>query len=180
MRVVGGEFRGRIFNPPKNFSARPTTDFAKEGLFNILNNYFDFSDLCVLDLFAGTGSIGFEFASRGAKQIVSVEMNHTHQKFIKETAQKLNIDNFTSVRADVYAYIKHCPRSYNLIFADPPYDLSEIDKLPDLVLSSKILEEGGFFIFEHSVKYSFGNHPNFTEHRNYGSVNFSFFKKNVG
>ena len=180
MRIVGGEFKGRIFSPPKNFDARPTTDFAKESLFNIINNHFDFSDLRVLDLFAGTGSIGFEFASRGAQIIDSVEQSYVHHKFIKETAAKLKIGNYSAFRSDVFAFIGRCPRSYNFIFADPPYNLEGIDKLPDLIVQGKFLENNGMFILEHSSKYSFGNHLSFVEHRNYGSVNFSFFEKNMG
>lgn len=180
MRIVGGEFRGRIFNPPKNFNARPTTDFAKESLFNIINNNFDFEDLCVLDLFAGTGSIGFEFASRGAKRIDSIEANFVHHKFIKETAQLLKIDCLSAIKCDVFTFLKRCNGCYNMVFADPPYDLRGIDALPDLVLQGNTLSDDGWFIFEHSSKYNFGGHPNFFEHRNYGSVNFSFFTKNVG
>lgn len=176
MRIVSGTCRGRIINPPKNFSARPTTDFAKENLFNILANRFDIEDMSILDLFSGTGSISFEFASRGANRVVSIEQNNLHQSFIDKTAKELKLNQISSFRTNVFVYLKTCSEKFDLIFADPPYDLDNIDNLPDLIFSKNILNEGGIFIFEHSKLKNYSSHPNFFEHRVYGSVNFSFFK----
>jgi len=177
MRIVGGVFRGRQFNPPKNFHARPTTDFAKESLFNIISNSYDFEELSVLDLFSGTGSISLEFISRGAKHVDSVEKDFVHNRFIKETALKLGIKNLSAIKADAFSFVNRCSAKYNIIFADPPYDLKGIDQIPDLIFNREIIAEGGCFILEHSGNYKFDNHPFFLEHRSYGSVNFSFFKK---
>ena len=177
MRIIGGTFRGRMFNPPKNFHARPTTDFAKESLFNIINNNYDFEELKVLDLFSGTGSISFEFISRGVISVDSIERDFVHNKFIKETAHKLNISNLNAIKADAFGFINRSYAKYNIIFADPPYDLKGIDQIPDIIFSRDLLEEGGCFILEHSANYKFDNHPFFSEHRYYGSVNFTFFKK---
>ena len=177
MRIVGGKFRGRHFTPPKSFSARPTTDFAKESLFNIINNNYDFEELKVLDLFSGTGSISFEFISRGVISVDSIERDFVHNKFIKETAQKLNISNLNAIKADAFGFINRSYAKYNIIFADPPYDLKGIDQIPDIIFSRDLLEEGGCFILEPSANYKFDNHLFFSEHRYYGSVNFTFFKK---
>ncbi|MGE0076652.1 MAG: RsmD family RNA methyltransferase [Bacteroidales bacterium] len=177
MRIVGGTFRGRHFTPPKSFNARPTTDFAKESLFNIINNNYDFEELRVLDLFSGTGSISFEFISRGAVRVDSIEVNFVHNRFIKETAQKLGVANLSAIKADVFSFINRCSAKYSIIFADPPYDLKGIDQIPDIIFQRELLEDGGCFILEHSGSYMFTNHPFFKEHRAYGSVNFSFFAK---
>lgn len=169
--------RGRHLVPPKNFQARPTTDFAKESLFNIINNSYDFETLRVLDLFSGTGSISLEFISRGAIHVDSVELNFVHHRFIKETALKLGVNNLTAIRSDAFAFVNRCTVRYNLIFADPPYDLKGIDRIPDAIFERNLLDDGGCFILEHSGSYRFENHPFFSEHRSYGSVNFSFFRK---
>lgn len=179
MRVVGGELRGRTFSPPKTFKARPTTDFAKEGLFNIIANHFSFDEMTVLDLFAGTGSIGIEFASRGALKVDSVELNPIHHRFIREVAQRVGISALAAIRGDAFVYLARCRGSYDVVFADPPYDMEEIAKLPDLVIGHSLLKDGGWFILEHSSKYNFGSHQSFFNHRQYGSVNFSFFRKPV-
>lgn len=176
MRIVSGVCRGRIINPPKNFSARPTTDFAKENLFNVLANRYDFEDISVLDFFSGTGSISFEFASRGAKRVVSIEQSHIHQPFIAKCAKELKLDQIVSIKTNVFVYLKSCSEKFDIIFADPPYDLDGIDVLPDTIFSKNILTEDGIFIFEHSKLKDYSTHPNFFEHRVYGSVNFSFFK----
>jgi 16S rRNA (guanine966-N2)-methyltransferase len=177
LRIISGKYRGRRINPPATFSARPTTDFARESLFNILGNRIDFDSLSVLDLFAGTGSISYEFASRGAKIIHLAEMNVRHIAFIKKTVNELKIDNIKIIHIDVEAYLKSCRFKYDLVFADPPYDLKWLDSLPDLIFSSEILSENGFFILEHPKRMNFGSHRSFFEHRNYGNVNFSFFRK---
>ena len=177
MRIISGKFRGRAINPPKNLRARPTTDFAKENLFNILTNLIDFEECTVLDLFAGTGSISYEFASRGVKSVTAVEINAVHHNFIRTTARDLGADNIFAVKANVFLYLKSCPKRFDVVFSDAPYDLEGVEDVVDLVLSGEILAEDGIFIFEHSEKYNFENHPFFWQSRSYGSVQFSFFKK---
>lgn len=178
MRIVGGALRGRIFNPPKSFKARPTTDFAKEALFNILQTRFDFSQLRVLDLFAGTGSIGFEFGSRGAKLVHAVEQNYIYCKAMAETARMFQIDAYNVFNANALTYLARTSCTYNLIFADPPYSMNGLEKIPELVLKSRALDQTGMFVFEHSEKFIFSETPYFVEQRNYRGVNFTFFKKN--
>lgn len=178
MRIISGRLRGRIIHPPKNLRARPTTDFAKENLFNVLANMVDFEELDVLDLFAGTGSISYEFASRGARSVTSVEINAVHVNFIKATAKTFGIEDIYVVRANAFLYIKGCKKEFDLIFADAPYDIEGSETLPELVFKHDILREGGVFILEHSKNMDFENNPNFCETRSYGSVQFSFFKKN--
>lgn len=181
MRIVGGDLRGKQINPPANFKARPTTDFAKEGLFNILSNQYDFEEISVLDLFSGTGSISFEFASRGCKDITAVEMNPLHASFIKSQSAKLLGREFSLqvVHHNVFDFLKICTKKYDLIFADPPYDLAGFNNVPDKILGSDILLDGGLFIFEHPKDYEFKNSPHFLKERNYGNVHFSFFSKEV-
>ena len=123
MRIVSGKYRGRAINPPKNLRARPTTDFAKENLFNVLGNLLDFEECDVLDLFAGTGSISYEFASRGARSVTAVEINAVHHDFIRRTAALLGIENFYPVKANVFLYLKSCAKQFDVIFSDAPYDL---------------------------------------------------------
>lgn len=177
MRIIGGKFKGRNIVPPKNLRARPTTDFAKENLFNILNNLVDFSELDVLDLFGGTGSISYEFASREAKSVTTVEINAVHYNFIRQMARELGFKNMYPVKANAFLYLKSCPKRFDLIFSDAPYDLEGLDQIVELVLGSEILKEDGIFIFEHSDKYDFSNHEHFWQLRTYGSVHFSFFRK---
>lgn len=175
MRIVGGDFKGRYFTPGKKFNARPTTDLAKEALFNILQNRFYFDALAVLDLFAGSGSIGYEFLSRGAKSVTFVEKNFSHVQFIKKVTTELDIKNAQIIRDDTFRFLKKFPGKFNIVFADPPYDLKQLDEIPAAVFDSDVLKESGIFILEHPKEYNFVNHPNFTEIRNYGKVNFSFF-----
>lgn len=176
MRIIGGRHRGRRINPPANLKARPTTDFAREGLFNILNNRVDFENLSVLDLFSGTGSISYEFASRGALEVHLVEKDHVHISGIKKILKELDLRNVRPIHIDVKAYLKTCSFRYDIVFADPPFELSWLEELPDLVTQAGILKEEGFFILEHPRDISFAGHSLFFEHRNYGGVNFSFFK----
>ncbi|MFP4555806.1 MAG: RsmD family RNA methyltransferase [Bacteroidales bacterium] len=176
MRIVSGTYKGRIFSPPKNFKARPTTDIAKEGLFNILNNSFHFEEISVLDLFSGTGSISFEFASRGCKNINLVEMNSSHFRFINSIISKLGIENITPTRADAFKYLKSCKKKFDIIFADPPYDLSGIDQIPEIVFTRNLLNNNGWLILEHSSQHDFSGNAHYTETRKYGNVNFSLFK----
>lgn len=177
MRIISGQYKGRAINPPKNLRARPTTDFAKENLFNVLQNLVDFEACDVLDLFAGTGSISYEFASRGVKSVTSVEINAVHHNFIRRTAQELGIRNLYAVKANAFLYVKSCTKQFDLIFSDAPYDLEQSKELIPLVLEGDLLADGGIFIFEHSKEKDFSAHPLFWQLRSYGSVQFSFFKK---
>lgn len=156
--------------------ARPTTDFAKEGLFNILNNRLSFDDIHVLDLFAGTGSIGFECLSRGVLSVTSLERLPLHVKFIRSVIQKLNANNMSVIETDVYTWIERARTSYDLIFADAPYSDERLSSIPDKVFASNLLKEGGILVMEHSKKTNFTDHPRFTDMRHYGSVHFSFFE----
>lgn len=177
MRIVSGKYRGRAINPPRNLRARPTTDFAKENLFNVLGNLVDFEECDVLDLFAGTGSISYEFASRGARSVTSVEINPVHYNFIRQTAAQLGIDNMHVVKANVFLYLKNCTKRFDIIFSDAPYDLEGSEQVVNLVLDGDLLRDNGIFIFEHSRQHDFSENPFFWQLRSYGSVQFSFFKK---
>ena len=180
MRIVSGTHKGRLIHPPSNLNVRPTTDFAKESLFDILNFRIDYEETSVLDFFSGTGSIAFEFASRGAKDVTAVDTNFKSTDFIRSAAEKFGFDNFKVVKADVFAFIGFSKLKYDLIFADPPYDLEKIPLLPELVFNQNLLNKGGILIIEHSRDNNFSSHPAFFEHRNYGKVNFSFFKEDCG
>jgi 16S rRNA (guanine966-N2)-methyltransferase len=162
LRIIGGKYRGRRIVPTPGFKARPTTDFARESLFNILNNHIDFEEVKVLDLFAGTGSISYEFASRGAAEVHLIEKDPKHIAGIRRIIKDIGFHNIR-------------PVNYDIVFADPPYDLPWLKEIPDLVLGSGILSEEGFFILEHPRNMKFTDHKLFFEHRNYGGVNFSFF-----
>ncbi len=175
MRIISGKLKGRVITPPKNLRARPTTDFAKENLFNVLSHRIDLSEYEVLDLFAGTGSMSFEFASRGAESVVSVEIHPIHQQFIARTAKEFGLDTLYAVKANAFLYVKSTPKRFDLIFADPPYDLPRLEELPDLIFTHQLLKPDGLLILEHSKSKDFSDHPNFSERRSYGSVNFSFF-----
>lgn len=175
MRIISGTYKGRRISAPSNITARPTTDFAKEGLFNLLNNRIDFEDIDVLDLFAGTGGIGIEFVSRGCNSAISIEQNERHCAFIRKVCEELKIKNLSLMKTDVFRFINSCHSKFDLIFADPPYELKELKEIPDIIFKNQLLKEDGLFILEHSSKDSFVSHPNFDDHRNYGNVNFSFF-----
>lgn len=177
MRIIGGKYGGRIIVAAPGISARPTTDFAKEGLFNILNNKIDLESVSVLDLFSGTGSIAFEFASRGAVLVHLVEKDLRHISGIKHNIERIGITKIKAIHIDVKAYLKTCRIQYDIVFADPPYDLNWFSTIPDLVLNSGIIREEGLLILEHPKSMNFANHERFMEHRNYGNVNFSFFVK---
>ena len=177
MRIISGKYRGRTIVPPRNLRARPTTDFAKENLFNVLTNIVDFEELDVLDLFSGTGSISYEFASRDARSVTSVEVNSVHHNFIRQTARELKFENFYAVKANVFLYLKSCSKWFDLIFSDAPYDLEGSEEVIKLVLERDLLNDDGILIFEHSKDQNFEGHPNLWQTRSYGSVQFSFFKK---
>ena len=176
MRIIGGSFKSRIFKPGKNFKARPTTDFARENLFNILDNRYDFQNKSVLDLFSGTGSISFEFVSRGCLNVTSVELDRFHYNFICSVIEKLDIkSSLKALNGDAFKFIAHPPGRYNIIFADPPYELKRLSEIPDLILYGNMLYDEGLLILEHGKANDFSKHLFFRELRTYGSVHFSFF-----
>jgi len=177
MRIISGKYRGRTITPPRNLRARPTTDFAKENIFNVLGNLVDFEELDVLDLFSGTGSISYEFASRGVRSVTSVEVNSVHHNFIRQTARELQFDNFFAVRANVFLYLKSCTKQFDLIFSDAPYDLEGSEEVIRLVFERDLLGEDGILVFEHSKDRDFSNHEKFWQLRSYGSVQFSMFRE---
>ena len=176
MRIITGKYKGRHFDIPRSFKARPTTDFAKENIFNVLTQYVDLEEAAALDLFSGTGSISLELLSRGCSTVVSVEMDRDHHRFICECLKKLGDAHCTPLRADAFRFIKSCKKQFDLIFADPPYALKELPTIPDLIFEKGLLAEGGIFVFEHGKDHDFTQHPHFIEHRSYGSVNFSLFR----
>lgn len=176
MRIIGGELGGRRFHPPSNMPyTRPTTDIAKEGLFNILQNKFDFEELKTLDLFGGTGSISYEFASRGVPDLTVVEKDAAMHAFIKKTTAELGIIDLKLIRMDVFKFILGCTEKFDLIFAGPPYALSSIDDLPKLVFDKRLLNKNGWFVLEHTPRNDYKNFPFYHSERNYGSTVFSFF-----
>jgi len=194
VRIITGKYKGRHFDIPRTFKARPTTDFAKENIFNVLMGYIDFDGTRALDLFAGTGSITLELLSRGCSQVVSIELDRDHHRFIQQCVAKLQGENngqsssaseaakpsamvnVQCLRADVFRFIKGCHQQYDFIFADPPYALKELPQIPDLVFEHNLLAPDGVFVFEHGKDNDFSQHPRFVEHRSYGSVNFSLFR----
>ena len=176
MRVISGKYKRRTFEVPRSFKARPTTDFAKENLFNVLTNLIDFEECAnVLDLFAGTGSISLEFVSRGCGRVVSVEREPSHHAFIYKVKEQLKETDWLPLRTDVFRYIERCHDSFDLIFADPPYALTRLGELPDLILGGGLLAPDGLLVLEHGKEHSFASHPQFIQERIYGSVHFSFF-----
>ena len=177
MRIIGGKYRGKTILPPQGYKARPTTDFAKEGLFNILNNEYEMEGLQVLDLFGGTGAISYEFASRGASRVYCVEMLPLHANFIKSQAARFGMDNLTVVRHNVFEFLEICREKFDLIFADPPYAIDGLADIPDKVFSKDILHPGAYFILEHPEEYNFDSHPDIVKEKKYGNVHFTFFEK---
>lgn len=176
MRIISGKYRGRLLHPPKGFKARPTTDKAKESLFNILANFFDFDTIEVLDLFAGTGSISYEFASRGCPCIHLVEINSRHLAFIEKTIKELEFSQIKSFKTNVLTFLKTCKHKYDIVFADPPYNLKWIDSIPELVFNSAILKNKGWMILEHPRDKNYSQLTGFKEERKYGGVHFSIFE----
>lgn len=175
MRIIGGRLRGLRLNPPKNLPVRPTTDLAKEALFNILQNQIEFEDIRVLDLFSGTGNISMEFASRGAAQIISVDRSIHCINYLKDTARQHGLTNIKTYKDDVFKYLQHETDKFDLIFADPPYDLNRIPELPKIIFERELLLPGGLLIVEHQSMQNLTNHPAFAEQRKYGHSSFSFF-----
>ena len=176
MRIISGKNKGRKIQAPKKLPVRPTTDMAKESLFNILNNHIYFEDVSVLDLFAGTGSISYEFASRGAVSVMAIDENRHCIRFIDKTAATLQFDNLSTLQTDYEYFLRRTHQQWDIIFADPPYQMEEAyQKLPDLIFQHKLLKEGGYFVLEHPAAHSFETHPHFLRERRYGRVHFSFF-----
>ena len=176
MRIISGLHKGRKIQAPKRLPVRPTTDQAKEALFNILNNNFYIPDCLVLDLFAGTGNISYEFASRGSKDIISVDINNKCINFIKNTSNKL-LFNITTVKKDTFKFINTCDKHFDIIFADPPYSIDNViyEQLISSIVKKKMLNNSGIIIIEHSNKISLKNIKTYSETRKYGGSCFSFF-----
>jgi 16S rRNA (guanine(966)-N(2))-methyltransferase RsmD len=177
MRIIGGKFKGRRFYPPANkWPTRPTTDFAKEGLYNILLNRFDFSEISMLDLFGGTGNHCFESISRGCTNATYVDKFFPAVRFVREISEALDIqDKITILKDDVFRFVSTCKDTYSYVFAGPPYDLTRLDQLPDLIFSHQILTDDGLFVLEHNAHHVFEDHHHFLEMRKYGGTFFSFF-----
>ena len=177
MRIISGTFKGRKFIPPaKNWPTRPTTDFAKEGLFNILEIRLNFEEISMLDLFGGTGSHSYECISRGCRDVTYVDKFPGCVAFVQKTTRELEIESYIRIfKMDVFAFLKVNDRQYDYIFAGPPYPLPNLAGIPDVIFSSYVLNPGGLFILEHNPQHSFKNHPRYTEERNYGTTIFSFF-----
>jgi len=176
MRIISGKFGGRRINPPANMPyTRPTTDIAKEGLFNILQNRMHFEGIKTLDLFGGTGSISYELASRGAGNLTIIEKDNAMHAFIKKNVDMLGIENCKVLKMDVFNFLTHCNEQFDFIFAGPPYALGTIDELPKIIVSKKLIAEDGFFVLEHTPRNSYENFEGFSFVRNYGTTLFSFF-----
>lgn len=179
MRIISGTYKGRRFDLPRSLKARPTTDFAKEALFNILDNRLNYEELDVLDLFSGTGSIGLEFVSRGAASVYCIEQYSPHTKFIRSVVEKLGVQNLRLIQGDVYQYIHKHPGLFDVIFADAPYTDPRLIELPNLIFEAGLLKPEGLLIVEHSKAQHFDEHPHWEETRVYGSVHFSFFSQKI-
>lgn len=177
MRIITGLYKGRHFEIPRTFKARPTTDFAKENIFNVLNSYIDFNGAAALDLFSGTGGISLELVSRGCSRVISVEQDRQHHAFIVQSLKSLHTNVCTPLRTDAFSFIKACKVGFDFIFADPPYSLDRLPEIPRMVMERGLLNDGGVFVFEHGKANDFSSLPWFVERRAYGSVNFSLFRK---
>jgi 16S rRNA (guanine966-N2)-methyltransferase len=181
MRIIGGEHGGRKFNPPNNMPyTRPTTDIAKEGLFNVLQHKLDFESLQTLDLFGGTGSISYELASRGVTDLTIVEKDNAMYEFIKKTSEALKLENFKVIKMDVFKFIGNTTAKFDFIFAGPPYALTSIDDLPRLIFEKQLLKPGGWFVLEHTPRNDYKTFPLYKTERNYGTTIFSTFIEERG
>lgn len=176
MRIITGKYGRRRFDVPTNISARPTTDMARENIFNVLGNLIDLDGAHALDLFAGTGAITFEFASRGCASVTCVEKAATQHNFIRHVKEKLGADEVMPIKGDVFRFIATCQKQFDIIFADPPYDLPQLPELPEAIMQSAMVKSGTLIVMEHSRKNDFSQLPNFLQHRVYGKVNFSIFQ----
>ena len=179
MRIIRGKHQRRQIVAPDNLPTRPTTDMAKESLFNILENQIDLEETTALDLFAGTGNISYELVSRGCPHVTAVDENNNCVRFIRETANKLNMTELSVVKSDVFKFLPMHKAKYDLIFADPPYDCQHYDVLVDLIFQNQLLKDDGIFVLEHDRTVDFSSHPNYYDHRKYGKVNFTFFNSHA-
>ena len=176
MRIISGDLGGRRISPPANMPhTRPTTDIAKEGLFNIIQNNLDIEGLKTLDLFGGTGSISYELASRGASNLTIIEKDPAMHAFIQKTASALKIENIQVIRMDVFKFIQQCSDTFDFIFAGPPYALTTIDQLPIKIFEKNLLNPGGWFVLEHTPRNDYTKYSNYSTQRNYGTTIFSIF-----
>ena len=179
MRIIGGEHGGRKFNPPSKMPyTRPTTDIAKEGLFNVLQHQLDFESLKTLDLFGGTGSISYELASRGVQDLTIVEKDSQMYEFIKKTSAALRMDSLKTIKMDVFRFLQQCTEQFDFIFAGPPYALANIDDLPRLIFEKKLLNENGWFVLEHTPRNNYKSFPFYKSEKNYGTTIFTIFVEN--
>ncbi len=176
MRIISGKYKSRHIQVPPNLDARPTTDFAKESLFNVLNNFVDWEETAALDLFSGTGSIALELVSRGCPYVTSVELNAKHYQFICRAQETLGAKELFPIKADVFKYLQTVHEKFDLIFADPPYNLPQGKTIPSIILEKQLLKPDGIFVMEHSKALNFSDLPLFTEERKYGNVHFSIFR----
>ena len=176
MRIIGGKLKGIRLQPPANLPVRPTTDMAKEALFNILNNQFDFESCTILDLFSGTGNLTFEFASRNAEKILAIDMDYGCVNWVKTTAKKYAFDQIEVRKGDVFKLLNQMTGSYDIIFADPPYNMPNIPQIPALVAAQKLLKPDGLLVVEHQSNMKLNSQPGYTETRKYGNSSFSFFE----
>lgn len=176
MRIIGGKLKGIRLQPPANLPVRPTTDMAKEALFNILNNRFDFENCTVLDLFCGTGNLSFEFASRGAESILAIDQDYGCINWVKTTAKKHEFNQIEVRKGDVFKLLKQVTGTFDIIFADPPYNLLNIPQIPVLIQAQQLLKADGLIVVEHQSNMKLNNQPGFTETRKYGNSSFSFFE----
>ena len=175
MRIIRGKYGRRRFDVPSNITARPTTDFARENIFNVIENLIDLEGAVALDLFAGTGAVSFEFLSRECESVTSVEKSHVQFNFIRKVRDQLNVKNMTLIKGDVFRFIETTRQKFDVIFVDPPYDLPNFGEIPGKILASELVKPGTVFVMEHSKNYDFSQLPQFHQHRAYGSVNFSIF-----
>lgn len=177
MRITGGSLKGRRPAIVKGFAGRPTTEFGRESLFNLLRTRVDIDGLDVLDLFAGTGMVSMEFASRGAASVLSIDGDARAMRHLKQTFDVLGLENCQAVRADVGAYLTRVPQAFDLVFADPPYDWPDLLKLPQMIVDASMLQPGDWFIVEHGERTDLSMNPGFQESRKYGQVHFSLFRQ---
>jgi len=177
VRIISGSYKGRRINPPASLPVRPTTDYAREGLFNVLNNLIEYTDISVLDLFAGTGNISYEFISRGAREVLAIDIERRCVDFINSTAHDLKMEGLLARRMNVLVFIRQARVSFDLVFADPPYEMADVTRLPGSILASALVRPGGWLVMEHSGTYRFDHQPGFYQFREYGKVKFTLFRK---
>lgn len=175
MRIIGGKYKGKSFFPPKNLKARPTTDFAKEGLFNVLNHSFNFENTDILDLFSGTGNISYEFCSRNCRSLIAIESLKSNARFIEKNLTALNFSQAKIYNMDVFKFLNSCKQKFDIIFADPPFDSLDLERIYNDVFNNNLLSDTSYLIIEHSVEHDFSKHKHFYMKKKYGKVNFSFF-----